>query len=72
MAKKRYIVSGTPRFARQSYNFRSVEKRVPRVNPYGWKNGQVKITIPIPKDPKQTQESNEKVKTASSQSVDRT
>ena len=72
MARKRYIVSGTPRFARQSYNFRPGMKRVPRVSPYGWKNGQVKIISPITKDPNQTQESNEKVETASSERVDRT
>jgi len=72
MARKRFITSGTPRLAKQSYDFKPLAKRAPSLNPSGWKNRQVTITNLINKDSQESRESNEKVATASSQSVDRT
>ena len=69
MAIKRYITSGTPRFAMSSYNFRPLAKRASPVNPHGWKNGHVKITNQFIDIPQQVLESNIGTATGSNQNA---
>ena len=71
MARKRFITSGAPRFARQSYEFKPLAKRAPRLNPYGWKNDQIKITKLANNDSQEEQKSNQNIDETSSQSEEK-